>query len=162
MRNINACFIAALPTIVDNGYGRPPKIEAASTKFYFTVAVDDNSSASNADNPPDKVVPPSVPDDNEPAVADTPNLEFDPYNLPDSAATLPPPVSKEPLFINISPSTSFNPAVKPSYSIFDLPLSLLADLTYVSIDSPGPEDTFPETIYVNPLFPEVSLPVENS
>ena len=52
--NSNSCFITALPAIIYNGHGRPPDIEAASTKFSFAVAVNDDSSASNADDPPNK------------------------------------------------------------------------------------------------------------
>ena len=116
----------------------------------------------NPDNPPDKVVPPPVPEVDEPAVTDTAPPAFDPDNPPDSVATPPTPVAEEPAFINISPPTSFNPVVKPADSTIDPPLPLSKDPTDVDVYSPAPVDPFPETIDIKPLFPEVALSVENS
>ena len=113
-----------LPNIIANGCGLPPSIEAAPAKCSFAVTVNDDSSASNADDPPDEVVPLSVPEDDEPEVADIAPPTFDPDNQPDITATPQTPVAEEPAFINMLPSTSFNPVVKPADSVIDPSLPL--------------------------------------
>ena len=160
--NVNSCFISELIAIIDTVHGHPLNIEAAHAKFDFAMTVDDDSSASNAEKPPDKVAPPLVPENDEPAVTDAVPLVFGRDIIPDSVTEPPTLVAEEPTFINMFPPTSLNSVDVPTVGIVDLPLTLLVDPTDVAMDLPAPVDQFPKNIDIRPQFPEVALPVENS